>query len=40
MIKVLHVTFDLKLGGTQQVIRQIVANMNGFLDEDFNKSEK
>lgn len=28
MIKVLHVTFDLKLGGTQQVIRQIVANMN------------
>lgn len=29
MIRVLHVTFDLKLGGTQQVIRQIVSNING-----------
>jgi len=28
VIRVLHVTFDLKLGGTQQVIRQIVANMD------------
>lgn len=28
MIKVLHITFDLKLGGTQQVIRQLVTNVD------------